>query len=286
MPDKSIKTIESTTLIDDISASLGLSTAPLSRIIIRVLVMIIVMVLYYLVRNITRQFIEKVVSSLLDKQSYRDARQLSRFHTLVSTASSAANLLTFFLLIIVLLSVMGVNVTAIIGTASVAGLAFGFGAQKLIKDVISGFFLVMEDQFAIGDYVTIGTVTGTVEDLALRITRLRDDDGRVHILSNGDIVSVCNASRGPLSAIVDIGISPEANVAEAIAVLEPILSEWAITNGLPDSIRTDGLAASDVTRVTLRLIVKTSIGQRPAVLIPRLRHLCRATLADASIKSA
>jgi small conductance mechanosensitive channel len=97
----------------------------------------------------------------------------------------------------------------------VAGLAVGFGAQKLVKDVITGFFLLLEDQYAVGDYVTIGTVTGTVEELGMRITRLRDDDGRLYILSNGDIGQVCNMSRGPLAGVLEVAIAASADVGHA-----------------------------------------------------------------------
>src|SRR5207244_3586993 len=88
-----------------------------------------------------------------------------------------------------------------------------------VKDVISGFFLIVEDQFAVGDFVTIGPAIGTVEEIGMRITRLRDESGRLWILSNGDISIVTNHSRAPVESFVEIGIATMADVKKAAQVL-------------------------------------------------------------------
>ena len=132
----------------------------------------------------------------------------------------------------------------------------------------------------------LDVLSDRVEDLALRITRIRDDDGRLHTLSNGDVIQVCNHSRGPLSATIDIGVAPDTDIHQAISALEPALLEWSVTTGLPEMARVDGIHSADATRVALRIILKTNPGQRPATLTPRLRQICRDALTDAGLRPA
>ncbi len=274
------------TLVDDLVSAVGLSSHPNIRVIERCIEAVLVLLIYFVARVMLRRLIERTVSTLLTRHANNESRNHARIQTLMGTMASASDMVLFFVMLVALLSLVGINVAGILGTASVAGLAFGFGAQKLIKDVITGFFLLIEDQYAVGDYVSIGTVTGTVEDLALRITRIRDDDGRLHTLSNGDVAQVCNHSRGPLSATIDIGVAPETNIHEAISALEPVLLEWSLTTGLPEMARVDGIQSADATRVALRIILKTNPGQRPATLTPRLRQICRDALTEAGLRPA
>ena len=180
------------------------------------------------------------------------------------------------------LSLVGINVTAIVGTASVAGLAFGFGAQKLVKDVITGYFLLLEDQYVAGDYITIGTVTGTVEELGMRITRIRDDDGKLYILSNGDIAQVCNHSRGLVGASFELSVG----AAEDIAAVTKIIEETLATQNLPAPARVEGITLADATKTTLRITFKAPHGQRPAQILPHLRATLRDALLAANITLA
>lgn len=287
MPPKQVPApLPTNSLVDDLMTALGLSGHPNIRVIERCVEAVLVLLIYFTSRIMLRRLIEKTITALLSKHATSDSRNQARIQTLMGTMASASDMILFFVMMVALLSLIGINVAGILGTASVAGLAFGFGAQKLIKDVITGFFLLIEDQYAVGDYVTVGTVTGTVEDLALRITRIRDDDGRLHTLSNGDVIQVCNHSRGPLSATVDVGIAPDTNLHEAISALEPVLLEWSVTTGLPEMARVDGIQSADATRVVLRIILKTNPGQRPATLTPRLRQICRDALTDAGLRPA
>jgi len=98
-----------------------------------------------------------------------------------------------------ILQAAGVNIVPLITTASVAGLAVGIGAQKLVRDWISGIFILIEDQYGVGDKVTVNAVTGLVEELGMRTTRIRDENGNLYIISNGDISQVCNHSHKPSS---------------------------------------------------------------------------------------
>ena len=96
--------------------------------------------------------------------------------------------------------------------ASVLGLAIGFGAQRLVRDVITGLFILGEGQFDVGDHVTIGAVTGVVESMELRVTRIRDDQGRIYVVANGDITQVFNASRGDIKLPIDVCLQHDASL--------------------------------------------------------------------------
>jgi small conductance mechanosensitive channel len=93
------------------------------------------------------------------------------------------------------LAIAGINVGPLLASAGILGVAVGFGAQTLVKDYISGIFLILEDQFGLGDEVEIGTIHGTVVDVALRVTQVRDSDGRLWYIRNGEILNVANHNR-------------------------------------------------------------------------------------------
>jgi moderate conductance mechanosensitive channel len=116
---------------------------------------------------------------------------------------------------LLVLTELGVNVAPLIASAGVVGVALGFGAQTLVKDYLSGFFMIVEDQYGVGDLVDVGPVTGTVEEVALRVTRIRDPTGVVWYVRNGEILRVANQSQGWTMAAVVIPVSYDADL-EAI----------------------------------------------------------------------
>lgn len=183
-----------------------------------------IILLYVIARKVTHRLIDAALARLLARQAERGrgADHGSRLLTLQGLVKSITGYVLFFLFAIMVLDALSVNVAGIITTAGVGGLAFGFGAQKLVRDVISGFFLIVEDQFVVGDYVTIGAATGIVEELGMRITRIRDDQGRLWILANGDIVTVTNHSRAPVEAFIEVGIAPGADVEQARRIIDEI----------------------------------------------------------------
>ncbi len=156
-----------------------------------------IILIYLILRFALYRLIDKVLMPALAHGEKRiDAAQASRIKTLAGLVKSSLIYILNFVFGIMLLRALRLDPIPLLTTASVAGLAVGFGAQKLVKDMISGFFILLENQYGIGDYVTIGAVTGTVEEVGLRTTRIRDDSGKLYILSNGDISQVCNQSRG------------------------------------------------------------------------------------------
>jgi len=121
-----------------------------------------------------------------------------------------------------ILNELGISVAPILATAGVAGIAVGFGAQSLIKDYFNGFFLLVDDQLRQGDVVEVAGIGGLVEDLTLRFVRLRDYDGNVHFVPNGQISTVTNRTRNFAFAVIDVGIAYRESVDEAVGVMREV----------------------------------------------------------------
>src|SRR5258708_5582397 len=160
----------------------------------------------------------------------------------------------------------GFNVTPIAAAAGLASLAVGFGAQHLVRDLINGFFIIVEDQFAVGESVRIGTVVGRVEHLTLRRTVVRDIQGAVVSIPNGEISQVANLSRDWGQVFVDISIPLEASSNAALTALERVCSElradisWSPV--LVDGPRALGIDSFGPAGVTLRLQLRTVPGRQ------------------------
>ncbi len=135
------------------------------------------------------------------------ARREQRAEALGQLMRSIVTFTVFGLGILVVLAQAGVNLTPILASAGVVGVALGFGAQTLVKDFLSGIFLVLEDQFGVGDVVDLGPAIGTVEEVTLRITRVRDLSGVVWYVRNGEILRVGNRSQGWTTAVVDVPVA-------------------------------------------------------------------------------
>lgn len=119
------------------------------------------------------------------------------------------------------------NLQSVMTAAGIGGIALGFGAQSLIKDVISGFFIIMENQYVVGDTITIENMTGTVEEMELRVTKVRNFNGDLHIIPNGEIKKITNHVRGNKAVIVDVPVAYSANVDHAIELAQKICDEVA-----------------------------------------------------------
>jgi moderate conductance mechanosensitive channel len=140
----------------------------------------------------------------------------------MSTLTVSVFKYSVYIMAIVIILTNVFQLTSILAAAGIGGLAIGLGAQSLIKDIISGFFIVMEDQFVVGDLITIDNMTGTVEDLELRVTRLRNFNGDLYIVPNGEIKRVTNHTRGNKAVLVDIPVSYNTDIGKAIEIVKSI----------------------------------------------------------------
>lgn len=252
---------------------------------------ILLLLLLFLMANwLFRTIIRRTGDRLANQRTvHTHPAQAARIRTLTSLAESALFYFLLFFFGVAALGQLGVNVLGLVGTAGVAGLAVGFGAQKLVKDVITGFFLLLEDQYAVGEYVTIAGTSGTVEELGMRITRLRDDDGRLFILSNGDISQVCNHSRGAVAQSFEIGIAAAADVKAAEDAINDALKSVSEELGLPEPARVAGISAADAAKTTLRVSFRANVSsgaKRPSEIVLALRQAARDALVAKQIALA
>lgn len=187
-----------------------------------ILIFILSIVIYRLVSITIRHTVE-----LVSKDKFLSAEQAKqRAKTLGSVLDALARFVIFFIAALMILGRF-TDIGPLLAGAGVAGIAIGFGAQSLVKDFISGFFILFENQYSVGDVIQIGTSKGTVEDLDLRTTKLRDVQGRLHIIPNGEIKVVINQSRGWARAIVDIGVSNKEEPAHVTQIMEEELDKIA-----------------------------------------------------------
>jgi moderate conductance mechanosensitive channel len=161
-----------------------------------------------------------------------------------------------------ILSQLGVNIAPIIASAGILGIALGFGAQSLVKDFLSGVFMIFEDQFGVGDVVDVGEATGTIEAVSLRVTRLRDLDGTVWYVPNGEIRRVGNKSKNWSRAVVDVGVGYDEDLARAKRVLGEVAHElWEdddYRSVIVEEPEVTGVEAMTPDAITLRVLVKTA----------------------------
>ena len=139
-------------------------------------------------------------------------RRRQRAETMGSLLRSIASVLIWGLAFCLVLSELGIDLAPIIATAGIAGIALGFGAQALVKDFLSGVFMILEDQYGVGDVIDTGFATGTVEEVALRVTQIRDANGVVWYVRNGEILRIGNRSQGWSLAVVDIPLAYDENL--------------------------------------------------------------------------
>ncbi|QNG59019.1 MULTISPECIES: mechanosensitive ion channel family protein [Bacillaceae] len=213
-----------------------------------------ILIAFIVVRAIGTKLVEKTFTRVQERQSI----SLGRSRTLQSLTLNLFSYILIFIFVVMVFEVFEYDATALLAGAGVVGLAIGFGAQGLVSDVVTGFFLLLEKQLDVEDYVTTAGYSGIVEQVGLRTTQIRSFDGTLNYVPNREIISLSNHSRGNMRALVDIGISYDDNIDDAIAVMQEacdrIASEDpAILEG-PSVIGVQGLGASDVV---IRIIAKT-----------------------------
>lgn len=212
------------------------------------------------------------VASVQDNPALDKRRQ--RVLTTADLLGSVARYAIWAITIVTVLSIVGFDIRALLAGAGIAGLAIGFGAQTLVKDVISGFFLLFDDTLGNGDLIRIGTDTGTVEYVGLRLIKVRKFDGELLMVPAGELRTFGNKSVGYARVIVEVGLSYEQDAGRALEVLEEVASEWAASEHAQDILMEDApqvqaLLALGDSAVTARVIAQV----RPGEQFPAEREL-------------
>jgi small-conductance mechanosensitive channel len=207
----------------------------------------------------------RVVTNLLIKPAASQARvaqvREQQTRTLAGVLYSAGNKVVWAIALLTALPEFGINITPVAALAGLASLAVGFGAQNLVRDIITGFYIILEDQYVVGDTIQIGDTLGRVEHVTLRRTVVRDPRGALVTIANGDIRTVSNLSRDWSQAFIDISLTPETPLENASQALESAAAELrsdpAWSQALVDGPRVLGVQAYDLTAYTVRLQVRT-----------------------------
>jgi small conductance mechanosensitive channel len=226
-------------------------------------IVLIALILNRILRSVTRRLIPAAGGDGLGRIARMREQHVK---TLAGLLYSAGTAIIVIGAILTVLPEFGFNVTPIAAAAGLASLAFGFGAQHLVRDLINGFFIIIEDQFVVGEVVRIGSSVGRVEHLTLRRTVVRDVQGAVVTIPNGEISQVANLSRDWGQVFVDVSLPPEASSDAALAALERVCSElradvsWSPV--LVDGPRALGVESLGPSGALLRLQLRTVPGRQ------------------------
>ncbi len=242
---------------------------------------VIILVVAYLVVRLSRFVIRRVTNrmegedaidalgrfrrrtglSLLDTGPVPTVRRKQRARTMGSVLRSIVALIIWFTAFVMILDSLDVNFGPLLASAGVVGVALGFGAQSLVRDFLAGFFMLVEDQFGVGDVIDAGFASGTVEGVSLRTTRLRDVQGVVWHIPNGEIHRVANMSQQWSRALLDVPVAYDTDIDSAIEVIERSASEVTTDPRFSSSVLSApevwGVESLDADRVVIRLVVKT-----------------------------
>jgi len=184
-----------------------------------------------------------------------------RAKTLTSIIHTTLLVAIYAIVLITIISELGIQIGPLLAGAGIAGLAIGFGAQSLVKDVINGFFLLLENQIRVGDVVEIAGVGGLVESVNLRTTRLRDLQGRLHIIPNGTIETVTNFTKDWSRALIEIGVAYKEDIDRVIEILksvgEELRNDPAFSGAILEPMTMQGIDSFGDSSVNLRMFFKT-----------------------------
>jgi small conductance mechanosensitive channel len=248
---------------------------------------VLILVLAYLVSRILKSLIKRIERIADDGDPDFVSELEKRAQTITRILRQAASVVVWSVTLMLVLGELGVDLKPILAGAGILGLAVGFGAQTLVKDVITGFFILLENQIRVGDTVTAAGSTGVVEAVNLRTTVLRDPEGRTHIIPNSAITVVTNATRDWSRALLDVGVAYKEDTDRCLAVLKEVgtslESDPAFSRKLLSPFEYLGIQDLGTSAVVLRMVVKTQ-PQDGAVVLRELRRRVKKAFDAAGIE--
>lgn len=226
--------------------------------------LVIVVLAFVLIR-----LMKIVINRLLAFSRHESGARAQQLRTAAGVIGSVGTFVIVFLALMQILPVLGVNMGPLLASAGVAGLAIGFGAQTLVHDVINGFFILLENQYAVGDVVRVAGVKGTVEAMTMRNTTLRDDDGTLHIVPNSEIKIVSNLTRDWAQVALHVSVAYNEDSDKVVKLLNDVAQEVRNDPGFSDDIVADpqvpGIERVASGEVDYLMLVKTRPGRQYAV---------------------
>ena len=213
-----------------------------------------IIIVGFIVDKVLERIIERAVriAVLPDKHSSKDA-EIKRENTLIRIFNTTLKIVLATMVTLMVLQEIGVAIGPILAGAGIVGIAFGFGGQYLVRDIITGLFMILENQYRIGDVVSFDGTAGLVEDISLRKTRLRDLDGTVHHVPHGEIKKVANLSKTFARVNLNMGVSYSSDIDQVIEVVNRVGKELAEDTSwkehiikAPEFVRVDNFGDSSV----------------------------------------
>ncbi len=202
----------------------------------------------------------RLVDNIIDPNRLAGSWNERRVATLSGLVKSVIKYTIYFIGGVMVLDELGVPTTSILAGAGVLGIAVGFGAQNLVRDVLSGFFILFEDQFAVGDYVKVADAEGTVQDFGLRVTRIQIWTGEIHIIPNGLIDHVVNYSRSGMGVVLEVAVALEVDLDQAIDIINNVCHEVAEekSDQVVDEPQVLGVTGLDSSGATIQIFGKVN----------------------------
>lgn len=226
-----------------------------TKLLYSIVIIVVCMIIIKICRILVHKFFNKQAEI---RQMPMDQRKAN---TLNSIVSSLLKYLIYFLGIFSILAYLGVDSKSLLAIAGAGSVALGLGAQKIVQDMLDGFFILFEDHFGVGDLVIIQGKTGVVEAITLRTTKIRDANGAVHIIPNGAIGMMTNMSKEFINAIVDIDIDYQENTSRVIDILKDEMTQTSDLPGLISPPKVLGVLALNDSAVTIRITAECKINE-------------------------
>lgn len=224
----------------------------------------VALVLLYLIIAILVVKVIGLVISRLARKKYDKLRTIGakRLKTVLSVLKSFATVIIIFTWFLSALRIFGVNTSAIITTAGIGGIAISFGAKSLVEDIISGIFLMLEDSFAISDDITVAGKTGIVEKIGLRTTTIRDYNGELHVIPNGEIRVVTNRNKNIQRALITVPIAYDADAQMAMDILTKALKKVDDDHAVIENVSVWGITDFNNNGIIITCATKTVPGEQ------------------------
>lgn len=234
-----------------------------------VLIIIIFFVGMKFLKKISSKLTDYILNKKIPSHSINKFESQKRINTLIDIFQGTVKIALWIIFIMIIFSKIGIEIAPLLAGAGIVGLAIGFGAQELVRDVISGFFILIENQIRVGDYAIINLTGGTVEKIELRTITLRDLTGTVHIFQNGKISTLSNCTKDWSATVLEIGIAYKENINQVIELMKTVADELRNDVELKEKIIEDieimGLDRFDNSAIIIKARIKTIPGEQWAI---------------------
>jgi small-conductance mechanosensitive channel len=223
---------------------------------------IIILLGMWLTVQVAKFIGKRIRAHVEDEDPTRQSEREKRAETLVNITNGAVKVGVLAIGVLMIVRELGIDIGPLLAGAGILGLAIGFGSQALVKDVVTGFFILMENQFRVGDVIKAAGHSGLVERISLRTTILRDIDGTVHVIPNGEVGTVSNLTYNWSRAVIDIGVAYHENIDRVMEVMIEVANKMAADPKWKDDILEQptllGVEKFDDSAISVRILIKTT----------------------------